>query len=169
MVAGQFILTGRFSIKVCICLTKWINNPCLVTVACLCCSLYYSEQQTGLSLWKLNTKVHFYPCGVHPVALCIRIPFKYTCDRNWEFIGVTFFLSVHNIFRPLRANKFSVAIAGIFERYTKVHTSLLIYQSNGVHMLTFQLQGWQLYSGLVFNLASKWTDIPAWSFHSCWH
>jgi hypothetical protein len=31
------------------------------------------------------------------------IPLKYTCDRNWEFIGVTFILSVHNMFRPLRA------------------------------------------------------------------
>jgi hypothetical protein len=39
--------------------------------------------------------------------------------------------------------------------HTKVHTSLLICQSNGVHVLTFQLQGWQLYSGLVFNLATK--------------
>jgi hypothetical protein len=50
-----------------------------------------------------NIETVFYPCGVHPVALCIRIPFKYTCDRNWEFIGVTFILSVHNIFRHLRA------------------------------------------------------------------
>jgi hypothetical protein len=24
----------------------------------------------------------FYPCGVLPVALCILIPFKYTCNRN---------------------------------------------------------------------------------------
>jgi hypothetical protein len=36
----------------------------------------------------------FYPCGAHSVALCILIPFKHTCDRNWEFIGVTFILSL---------------------------------------------------------------------------
>jgi hypothetical protein len=48
------------------------------------------------------TWLFFYPCGVHPVALCICIPLKYTCDRNWEFIGVII-LSVHNMFRPLWA------------------------------------------------------------------
>jgi hypothetical protein len=41
-----------------------------------------------------------YPCGVHPVALCVRIPFKYTCDRNWEFIGVTFFSLFTTCFGP---------------------------------------------------------------------
>jgi hypothetical protein len=40
---------------------------------------------------------------VHPVALCIHIPLKYTCDRNWEFIGVNFILFVHNMFHLLRA------------------------------------------------------------------
>jgi hypothetical protein len=37
------------------------------------------------------------------MSLCIRIPLQYTRDRNWEFIGVTFILSDHNMFRPLRA------------------------------------------------------------------
>jgi hypothetical protein len=58
------------------------------------------------SLWDLfdtGVSIQFYPCGVHPVAICIRIPLKYTCDRNWEFTGVTFILSVHNMFRPPRA------------------------------------------------------------------
>jgi hypothetical protein len=47
---------------------------------------------------------------VHPVALYIyihiyiyiRIPFKYTWDRNWEFIGVTFFSLFITCFGPLR-------------------------------------------------------------------
>jgi hypothetical protein len=47
-----------------------------------------------------DSETWFYPFGVHPVALCISIPFKYTCDRNWEFIGVTFFSLFTTCFGP---------------------------------------------------------------------
>jgi hypothetical protein len=33
-------------------------------------------------LYAFELPFSFYPCGVHPVALCICIPLKYTCDRN---------------------------------------------------------------------------------------
>jgi hypothetical protein len=56
----------------------------------------------NISSFRLSALIaDFYPYGVHSVAL--RIPLKYTRDRNWEFIGVTFILSVQNMFRPLRA------------------------------------------------------------------
>jgi hypothetical protein len=53
-----------------------------------------------LSLVSKFTNFFFYPCGVHPVALCIHIPFKYTCDRKWEFISVTFLSLFTTCFGP---------------------------------------------------------------------
>jgi hypothetical protein len=51
-------------------------------------------------VWGHTVYFLFYPCGVHPVALCIRIPFKYTWDPNWEFIGVTFSLCSQHVSAP---------------------------------------------------------------------
>jgi hypothetical protein len=50
-----------------------------------------------IKIWLNETysKVH--------IGKLLHIPLKYTCNCNWEFIGVTFILSVHNMFRPLWA------------------------------------------------------------------
>jgi hypothetical protein len=55
-------------------------------------------------------------------------PLKYTCDRNWEFIGGTFILSVHNMFRPLWAIlKWIITTSHILKKAIDTTTDPMFY------------------------------------------